>query len=323
MHLKLKATIAIALASITALTFPAAAQASSLGLPSGESIYAINYSGTGSLVNIATSGAETTVFAGNLTGKYPGPTAFSPTEQSAYWLVTGFPTKLYKTDVANGNSTLIGTVTLGSANPYVETIAIDKAGHGYVIADDAGSAKLYSIDLTSAALTLINTVDTLINSGNNNFNVRSIAYNPVDNLIYAVNDESGAMQLSTVNLTGTTVTDLGVKSGNNGDDPGQWYSLAFDSDGTMWSTAPSRGLWQATPATWSTTGSTLVSTQNLAELSQGAYIFVAYIVRPASHGGGTLANTGTSDGKLLATGALAMIALLTGAGLTTIKRRGN
>jgi LPXTG-motif cell wall-anchored protein len=323
MHLKLKATIAIALASITALTFPAAAQASSLGLPSGESIYAINYSGTGSLVNIATSGTETTVFAGNLTDKYPGRTAFNPTDQSAYWLVSGFPTKLYKTDVTTGNSTLVGTVTLDSASPFVETIAIDKTGHGYVIGDDSGSAKLYSLDLTSGALALINTVDTLINSSTHNFSVRSIAYNPVDNLIYAVNDESGEMQLSTVNLTGTTVTDLGVKSGNNGDDPGQWYSLAFDSAGTMWSTAPSRGLWQATPATWSTTGSTLVSTQDLAELSQGTYIFVAYIVPAANNGGGTLANTGTSNGKLLTTGALALMALLAGAGLMTLKRRNN
>jgi hypothetical protein len=326
MSFTLKATATVALAAAAALIIPTAAQASGAGLPSGESIYAIPWTNTGGLVDIDTSGSETAVFAGTLTNKQPGATAYNATNHSAYWLNGSFPNKLYKTDITTGVSTLIGNITLGGGTPYVETLAIDGAGHGYIIADDSGTATMYSLNLTTGELTLINVVAGLTNSVNNQFNVRTIAYNPADNLIYAINDESGAMQLSTVNLTGTTVTDLGVKAGNIQADPGQWSNFAFDSAGTMWSTSPSStGLWKATPASWITTGSTLASTQALAANSQGAYIFVTYTLpaapsAPATGGSSTLANTGVSGGANLILGALALMALLTGAGVLTLKR---
>lgn len=324
MSRKLSAVTVAALAAVTAFAFPTSALASGAGLPEGESIYAVNYSGTGTVVDIDTSGTETVLFAGNLTATYPAKTAYNPVDGCAYWFKGNFPTVLYKTDISTGISTVVGNISLGGGNPFVETLAIDSDGNGYIIADDAGTATLYSLDLSTASMTVINVVNTLINSGNSQFNVRAIAYNPADGLIYAINDESGDMQLTTVNLTGTTVTDLGAKAGNNGDDPGQWSILTFDSAGTMWSTEPSNGLWKATPASWTTTGSTLASTQALATDSQNSYIFVAYTVPDDSNGGSEgsgLANTGMNNGLLVGSVGLALVAMLVGAGLITARRR--
>jgi LPXTG-motif cell wall-anchored protein len=323
MSFTLKATVTVAIAAAAALIIPTAAQASGAGLPSGESIYSIPWTNTGGLVGFDTSGSETAVFAGTLTNTTAGRTAFNAADHSAYWLVSGFPTQLYKTDITTGVSTHIGAIT-GGVNAFVETIAIDGSGHGYVILDDTGNAnaKMYSLDLTSGALTLIHDVATLINSANSQFNVLSIAYNPADNLIYAINRESGTSMLSTVNLTGTVVTDLGAKAGNNQADPGEWSNFAFDSAGTMWSIS-NTDLWKSTPASWTATGSTLASTTALVNTAY-TFLFVAYTLPQASSGetgSEVLANTGTDASAAWTFGGVAAFLIVAGLGAISTKRR--
>jgi hypothetical protein len=305
---KLGAICAFGLAALIALS-PSSALASGAGLPAGDAIYVLNWSNT--LVNMDTSGSETPVSVGGspvATPTVSGGTAFNSTNNSIYTTVGPYPNVLKKTSLDTGVTSDIGTAWFGnqSTSVYIERLAIDDQGNAYVISDmvDNTTITLYSLNLQTAELTLIHEVEALREPNVSQFNVRSIAYNPLDQKIYAIRGNNTATLFS-VNLTGTTVTEIGAKNGTQVDD-GIWGNFAFDSAGKMWSIV-GINLRSTTPSTWATTPSIVENTQALASDSQYANIVVTR-PEPAStpDSGESLANTG---GSMTLTFQLLVVAL--------------
>lgn len=325
MSLKTKAAVAVAIAAVTAFILPSAALAAApTTLPAGETLYAMTWTGTGEIVNLSPSGSETVVHAGNLTNVSPGGNlTYNAADGYAYWFKPAYPnTFLYKTNLQSGVSTLIAPVTLGGNNIFDCPMAINGNGVAYCVSEVNGTMGLYTLNLTTGALTFVASAEGLRNAMNSVNNVRVLAYNPVDSKIYVTRDHNG--MLSTISTTGV-VADIGVSNEN-------WNTFAFDGAGTMWTldNGANQGLNTNTPANW-VNGSTQASTQVIATNTRGAAFFVAYVLPSAPVTPGStpatpaLANTGADSGAdsgaLLALGGLALLLVVVGAGVIALKRR--
>lgn len=321
MSLKTKAAVAVAIAAVTAFILPSAALAAApTTLPAGETLYAMTWSGTGEIVNLSPSGSETVVHAGNLTNVLPtGNISYNAADGYAYWYKQAYPnTFLYKTNLLSGVSTLIAPLTLGGVNVFECHLAIDGAGVARCVSEINGTMGLYTLNLTTGALTFVASAEGLRNASNSVNNVRALAYNPVDSKIYVVRDNNG--MLSTISAAGV-VADIGVSNEN-------WNTFAFDGAGTMWTldNNVNQALNTNTPANW-VNGSTQASTQAIAQNTRGTSFFVAYQLPSAPVTPGitpatpALANTGADSGALLALGGLALLLVTAGAGVIALKRR--
>ena len=192
-------------------------------LPAGEHLVTIGCQGeNGRLVDVNVDDASGTVIGAPISEAQ-----FQCAVQGAFDPVTGYiyypqmgdsnvNDALFKTDL-DGNQTNLGDFTLnGTAVGNVTSLAIDSSGNAYLF-DDAEN--LYSVDLETAALTLIGT--STVGSS-----FESLAFDRTTDTLYALRQGGGTVY--TVDVSTAALTDTGFDIAN------YVMGITFDDAGLMW-----------------------------------------------------------------------------------------
>ncbi len=208
MHPKTLSTVFKSFASvalIVTLVGPAPSPASANGVgPSlpiaGDHLFAMASNGVGKRFGSidVTTGAAIGLATNRESGDGLTGAAYDPTTGTAYVINEISNHVLQSMDPVTGALTTIATMWLGepSAYKYVRSIAIADDGAAYAIVDNN---VLYSLDLATAELTLI---------GNTGLgDLASLAVNPIDGLLYAVDGTNGVFTLNTTTGTPNRVGD--------------------------------------------------------------------------------------------------------------------
>lgn len=225
---------ALALATMMfALASPAAQAAQTRTLPAGDTLYAIDCEdGLGELVTVDVSTAVLTAV-----GEGYGPdadcaaqSAYDADSGIAYWVAWADVDTLFSLDPTTGESTLIGSVETGIDEFLnVGGLMIGQGGTLFALYStfdedlQAYALNLASVNKSTGTMTFIAEVDATAFEDN----MWSSAYNPADNAFYFIDE----FTLYRLNVATGAATSLG----NNGSGV-RWNGLAFDSEGTMWST---------------------------------------------------------------------------------------
>ncbi|MGX5681568.1 LPXTG cell wall anchor domain-containing protein [Schumannella luteola] len=154
-----------------------------------------------------------------------GPAAYDPVTGLGYWIAWEGPEAyLISVDLTTGVNTNIGQFTI-EGEPYYTpiAIAIDGEGNAWATSWNQTPDVLFTLDLTTAALTEVGPTGTTPTSGN-----FGLAWDPVTRLVYAyntytqdfyaVNTATGAFTL----YNDDVLTDITP------------YAIAFDSAGQVW-----------------------------------------------------------------------------------------
>lgn len=218
----------VTLALTAALVSPAISPASADGvLPSlpaaGDSLFAMASSGTGkgfgsidvatgAAIGLATARATTPGNGDIFTGG-----AYDSTTGTAYVIneINGNNQTLQSVDPVTGVLTTVAIMWSGAPTsyPYVRSIAIADDGTAYAI---VGNHVLYSLNLATAELTLI--ADTGLGD------LASLAINPVNDLLYAVDGSNGVFTINTTTAAPTKV----------GDNSASMCGFQIDTAGVAW-----------------------------------------------------------------------------------------
>ncbi len=250
---------------------------------------------------------------------FPMQAAFNPAENSVYWINSDFnnaiPNYLMKADTTTGASVLVGEFLDDGSPTQVDSLAISPTGSAYAFS----SGKFYSVNLTTAALSLINAA-----TGKTRF--YSFAYNPADQNFYAIsNDTTGglfAVNVQTgvidqvLSITGFPNLGSGTSAGAK-----RVFSMAFDKAGSLWGVNVDGDLFSTVvtgpDAADMVTGIQLVGTPGQSATNSLAITYPS----SSSNAGGSLANTGSSTNSTLGLSIAALGSLLAGAGMIFIGRR--
>lgn len=269
------ATVTAGLVTLAALSSGAAANAvQSRSLPSGETLYAVscdytNSAPLGQLASIDTATAVASAIGTGSTNSHANCAAQGALDQSTqllYWASwDATPNYLFKTNTATGVSTPIGTLTVTSGPTFdISSLMMGRDGVLYAVyALVNGSNWNYGLGRVDTSTGAITAIATLTNGGsvladpktgsNSGKLIFAAAFNPADNTYYVIHQTT----LFAINVSNAALT----SAGNNGDN-NWWWSLAFDSNGTMWSTGDG-DLMSSTVTTWATAGSQQKSAHNL------------------------------------------------------------
>ncbi|PSB03490.1 hypothetical protein C7B64_08365 [Merismopedia glauca CCAP 1448/3] len=127
--------------------------------------------------------------------------------------------------IDKNGATQSSTITGFAANTNVSAFTIDTSGNGY--AWDTQNAQLYKINLTTFVATTVGTASTFANH-----DIGDVAFNPVDNQLYGVNNANitGKPRLVKIDPTTGTRTDIGSLGVTNG----AFGSVFFDGNGTFY-----------------------------------------------------------------------------------------
>ena len=224
--------VATALVGIAALTL-AASPVNAATLPDGDRVYILpcddeEFDGLLYEVDTATGVAtqvgdwqnpDTAVFS------CAGPGAYNPTNGLGYWISWTSPqAQLISVDLSTGVSTVVGGFTL-EGQPYYTpiAIAIDNAGNAWATSWDVTPDVLFSVDLTSAALTVVGPTGVTEESDNYGLAWDSVTqklygYNVDTTDFYTVDTTTGAFTVFAEDVLEDVVP----------------YAIAFDSAGQVW-----------------------------------------------------------------------------------------
>ena len=197
------ATIASMALSSALVIPPAEANGTGPSLPTaGDHLFAMASSGEGKglgSIDVST-GAALGLATNRILTPYPGDSltgaAFNPTTGTAYVINEISNHKLQSVNSSTGALTTIAKMWLGapSAYKYVRSIAISDSGAAYAIVDNHF---LYSLNLVTAEVTFIG--DT------GRTDLPSLAFNPIDDLLYAVDGTNGVFTINTATGSATQV----------------------------------------------------------------------------------------------------------------------
>lgn len=188
-----------------------------------------------------------------------------------YWPAwEGAPNDLaqfFKTDLTTGTPEYLGVMTHGSdASGTVGSLMMGPDGTLYAFYyAPSGSNWNYSFGTVNKANGSITQIANLTINGTTVSSPQSVqfgkclwssAYNPVDHKFYVIinNQARSNSTLYSLNISDGSLTSLGL----NGDSD-TWFSMAFDPQGTMWSTGD-QDVKSTTVASWTTAGSESRST---------------------------------------------------------------
>jgi len=317
--MKKSASISVALTAL--LTFGASAPAlaaQTRTLPSGERLFAVDCQddiGQVATVDVTTA-VVTPLSAGN-----PGPTqdcaadgGWDPVSGFAYYAAWySEPNNLYKVDVTSGLATDMGEVdfpagSLNTVNDVTGGIIFDAAGVAYVSfsAEDSNNVFGQWVGRLNVANGDITNEVKLTVGGNwiTTNDIWSGDFNPVDGKFYLINNQ----ELLEVNMA----TGVAVSRGQQDVSADEWYGLAIDSNGVLWSTG-SDYVTSSTVAGWATSGTEQVS-ENVTQVNGNSWYSESnFIVGRAA-----LAETGL-DSNVIALTAAAWVTA--GVALLAIRRR--
>lgn len=224
------------------------------------------------------------------------------------------PYTLYSVDPGTGEFTEIADLPGGVS---AGAIAIDADGNAYLIDWDE---RVYSFDLTDASVTLIGSFTASAGS-----DVYAFAINPVDGRAYAFGFY-GDGDLLEINLDDGSAT---VVAEDYDADLGYFVcALAFDSNGTAWFQVEQNQaeLWSGDINDLAATAQLQDQFFNPDDSSDNIYTEALAIVTSnaasSSGAGNSLAETGVPAGQMLWTGALACVAVATGAVAVARRKRG-
>ncbi|NYF09443.1 LPXTG-motif cell wall-anchored protein [Leifsonia sp. AK011] len=224
--------VATALVGIAALTF-AASPANAASLPAGDKAYILpcdsdEFNGLLYEVDTTTGVAtqvgdwenpDTDVFA------CAGPAAYNPVNGLGYWISwANSEGYLISVDLTTGENTVVGQFTI-EGEPYYTpiAIAIDAAGNAWATSWSVSPDVLYSLDLSTAALTEVGPTGVTDESDNYGLAWDSVtktvyAYNVGTEDFYTVDTTTGAFTTFAEDVFGDVVP----------------YAIAFDSAGQVW-----------------------------------------------------------------------------------------
>jgi len=306
MNLKRLFAISVSIASVTLSSAlgiaPALANGTGPSLPNaGDHLFAMASSGAGKgfgSIDVAT-GAAIGLATDRLSGDAFTGAAYDPTTGTPYVINEISNHQLQSLDSATGALTTIGKMWLGSPSgyKYVRSIAIADSGAAYAIVDNHW---LYSLNLVTAEVTLIG--DTELS------NVPSLAFNPIDDLLYAVDGTNGVF---TLDLAGGAAAQVGENSAD-------MCGFQIDRAGVAWYKLCGGDLFSSTDLTdiAGTAHDHGPVTIDSLSTQMWAILYVPDYIAPYSTGGG-LANTGPADASGLALAGFVLIA----AGVIVATRR--
>ena len=292
-------------------------------MPVGDTLYAIDCdSSIGQLASINTDTAVATSIGSGSTDpnvSCAGQGALDQSTNTIYWPAWyGQPNdlaKFFKTDLITGNSVYLGVMTHGTdTTGTVGSLTQGPDGTLYAFYyTPSGSNWNYSLGTVNHAngsiiriadLSLNGTVVSTPQSTQFGRGLWSSAYNPVDNKFYVIinNQARTNSTLYSVNINDGTLTSIGL----NGDSD-TWFGLAFDSQGTMWSTGDG-DVKSASISTWTTSGSESRST-NGTTLNSVSWYSESNVIKwaatpspspsPSATATSELAETGSPDSGIL------------------------
>ncbi|MAT18329.1 MAG: hypothetical protein CMF56_07145 [Leifsonia sp.] len=331
---------AVAVAAGTAvltIAVAAPAQAAPPALPSGDALYAIACpyytdatvpTTNNQLLIVDTTDASAVnrgsgAGGGNATSdsNCAAGAAWNPVTETAYfvyWSEDDEYPMLATIDRASGVATVIGEFTdAGVVNDYIAAIAIGADGSAYAV--DYDGYALFSLDLATAELTLIN-ADVGFGSDPYGF-----AYNPADSKFYAA-DEDGYFY--EIDVSDGAVSPLGQPSGISIDGV---YGFTIDSNGVAWFNNDEDYLDEYAAQLWSVDlGDFATAAEFSGNVRTGASDFVytesffvaSFVDAPAAiePAAPELAETGL-DGSAAALAAFAVASVLLGATFLASRRR--
>ena len=288
-------------------------------LPSGDQLYGLDYNSGpyDQLYSIDAATASLTAVGSSRAGSTgPLSASYNQADNTAYYLLDAATNNLVSMNPSTGTSLVLGTVTVGGQG--ARAIGFSPAGNGFLVATNGtngSSAKLYSLNTSTRATTVISATGTNLNG-----DAVSLFYNPY------------TAQFEVLTTLGSlySVSNSGVFTLIASTSTPSWYFVGAqaDSNGIIWATD---GNTSGTLATLTRTGSTLTPT-NIAATNIGSttmYLQAMFLVpappspstpapstpAPASPAG-TLAQTGMNVEAL----ALISIGLLAG-GIILIRLR--
>jgi LPXTG-motif cell wall-anchored protein len=291
--LAVAATIAtIALPSALVIS-PAVANGTGPSLPSaGDRLFAMASNGTGKAfgsIDVST-GAAVGLATDRLSGDAFTGAAYDPTTGTPYVINEISNHQLQSLDSATGALTTVAKMWLGSPSVYKygRSIAIADSGAAYAIVDNHW---LYSLNLVTAEVILIG--DT------GRTDLPSLAFNPVDDLLYAVDGTNGVF---TIDLATGAATQVGENAAS-------MCGFQIDRAGVVWYKECGGDLFSATDlediaGTAHAHGPVTIDS---AAPQIWAILYVPDYVAPYSPGGG-LANTGVVDASGFALAGFVLIA---------------
>lgn len=226
----------VALAAAATLTFfgaHAAVALPSQPLPEGNVLYAFDCESApfGEFVNVNVSDFSATLVGTNVSTAHAScaeQAAFNPVTSEIFWisLFGSNESWLMKADLQTGSSTEMGRMTLNTVGKTITALAIGADGRAFAIGYDTqvqGSV-LYSVDLSTAALTSVANLDPTLITGN----VYSFAYNPKTREFYLQSGNAVVRQIDV--STGLTTVACTYAAQTT------MYGFSFDQNGLAWTT---------------------------------------------------------------------------------------
>jgi hypothetical protein len=290
-------------------------------LATGNVLYGLDGAGSGTYGTLHSidplTGATSVVGSRGGSGSYDFAyqSAFNPVDGQIYW--SGAVTDgehLWKTNPSTGAASLVAEFKENGTNTVINSLAIDASGNAYGFSN----YKFYSINLATAAL-------TLINGSMPKDSFYSFAYNPSDSKFYAMSiaNTGGLFEVDVTNGTATQLIamsnfpDLGAGTGANAR---RMYSMTFDKNGSMWGINQNGDVFSAV-ITGASAADFMTSVEVSGTPGSTATNSLAVTYPASSESEGGLANTGTQDGVQVALATGAALAIAIGATLTVYGRR--
>lgn len=219
----------------------AALAAQTRTLPAGETLWAVDCEDIrGELVSFDVATAVGTSIGDSAGDDFidcAGPGSWDPATGLGYWVswTNAMPYHLFSIDLETGASTDVGELIEDGVtyNNYYGLIIDPEAG-AFVINPIPGNlVHLSRVNLSTGVATAVGdlTLDGASYADHNS--IWSAAYNPADGKSYFIDVYGGDNKLYSIDLETAEVTLIG-----NSVEP-EWYGLAFDSNGVMWTTGQS------------------------------------------------------------------------------------
>jgi len=290
-------------------------------LPAGETLYGIDcaVSRNGQLASVdVTTAIGTTIGAGttSVNAECAGDSTYDVVSGDVYW--PNNDNSLFRMDPTTGDSTYIGLMdTTDNAVDEISALMIGTDGILYAVYYSfANQQELGTVNKATGTITfthiLLDEAEAILDQNS----IKGGDYNPADRKFYMIYNEEDVELFELDVTTGALTSDGTNFEGSN------WYSLAFDSDGVMWSTGNSY-VASSTVAGWSIAGNekrsaTTTKVDGTAWYSQSNFIIPASEPTPVEP---TLSATGIDDTQIGLIAAGGAVVVLLGAGAATAARR--
>lgn len=220
-------------ATLTFFGAHAAVALPSQPLPEGNVLYAFDCQSApyGEFVNVNVSDFSATLVGTNVSTAHANcaeQAAFNPVTSEIFWIsfIGSNESWLMKADPQTGSSAEVGRMTLNTVGRTITALAIGADGRAFAIGYDTqvkGSV-LYSVDLSTAALTSVANLDPALITGS----VYSFAYNPKTRAFYLQSGSAAVRQIDVT--TGLTTVACTYATQTN------MYGFSFDQNGLAWTT---------------------------------------------------------------------------------------